>query len=190
MKHIIFLEGFDRVGKDTQLSIIKNLNIDSLAVYIQDPNRNPPFYRNKEEFVNWLDGYLDGEFKEWIDMSHTYDVILSSRTFATDYVYSRAFGRKEVARPKEFLIEDKFYISNIIILWKTYEDYIERCKQTNSEIEYGIEEFNKIQNLYLEYSKARSSSYVIYVENKTSQQELTSEILDYCKKILNNNNEY
>lgn len=165
------LEGFDRTGKDTQLENFESSD-SNLYVYIQDPNRNPPDYRenNGETFLRWLKSYLIKQAIKLIDLSKSNRKILMTRLFISDYVYSTLFNRECVIKYFKDVYEDYFDIINIILLWDSYNDYLERCKSSNSEVEYTEEEFNKIQNLYKDFAQDQDS--IIYIKSSDSEEKI------------------
>ena len=174
-KKLFILEGFDRIGKDTALLELKNKFKDNkkLLVYIQDPNRKVPDYRDNEAFRSWLVNYLDNQSNELIKYSEKYNKIIMCRFFISDYVYSTLFNRENTAELYRERLEEYFEIHNIILLWHSYKDYLKRCAKTKSNIEYTIEEFDKIQTLYEE--KHTDNDLFLYFDNSDNTGKFLSD---------------
>lgn len=182
---LYILEGFDRVGKDTQLLKIKeNINHlteiePSLKVYIQDPNRNPPFYR-KNEFKEWLNNYLNNQSQELIDFSFDENnskrrhPIIMTRLFLSDYVYGHLFNRQPIAEKYRNYLKRYFRIINIVLLWKNKNEYHQRCIETKDKIEYTNEEFDKINKLFLQ--GLNKVDKIIYITNDMSIKDIYKKI--------------
>jgi len=161
MKHKLFIiEGFDRIGKSTTLKALSR-RIPQAQVYIQPtdndkPEADMPNYRDDViGFTKWLDGYLKRQVDDL--MKYDSDVIMA-RLFISDFVYSHLFDRPEVAKQYHERIKEKFDIVHIMMFWTTYTDYVRRCKECKSDIEYDYEEFIRIEKLYdIDASKEMNS---------------------------------
>lgn len=144
------LEGFDRIGKDSILAFFKKSNEDeNIEVYIQNPQGLPSYRNNPEEFKNWLKIYLKDQASDLckLSLSGKEDVIMT-RMFISDRVYGKLFNREPVAEMIRRTLSRYFEFRNVVLLWKDYDEYLKRCADCGSEIEYSKEEFDKIQLLY------------------------------------------
>lgn len=141
--NLFIIEGFDRAGKDTILKNILMEQYPELLVYIQ--NNTPPDYRNIEEFRVWLVNFYKTQADYLVSLNTN---VIMARLFVSDYVYSTLFSRKFSATLDEPRLLKKFNVFQYIILFKTYADYLERCLSCNSKVEYSVQEFDIINNLY------------------------------------------
>ncbi len=142
MKHkLVIIEGPDRIGKDSLLKMNENLNLVS---YIQ--NNHPPQYRNKEEFRIWLEDFLYCQANDLIKFNRN---ILMARLFTSDFVYSSLFNRSSIINLIYNILSEHFDFEQIIITYKDFNQYVNRCKLASCELEYSKEEFDKLQNYYL-----------------------------------------
>lgn len=183
-KNLFILEGFDRIGKDSNLKYIENKNIKDLSVYIQDENRVVPEYRNNNtEFSNWLKSYLYYQTQDLISLGKKSKKLLMTRFFLSDFVYSHLFGRKQIAELYRYDLEQHFNIHNIILLWENYSEYLKRCENINSEIEYSEKEFDEIQKLYkTNYNK--ENDFILLIKSDDSIEYVSNMITEILKLNL------
>ena len=147
-RKLLIIDAPDRAGKDTILnSMVPTRN---LHVYKQN-NTGIPHYRDQQDdFGTWLRNFLVRQNQLIIDqkVSHDRDVVMA-RLFTSDYVYSEFFNRSSNIDQIYSELEPHFDFYQFIILFKDYDEYLERCKVSESEIEYSKDEFDRIQYLYL-----------------------------------------
>lgn len=170
---LIILEGPDKVGKDT---ILKNFSNKKIYKYIQ--NNNPPDYRNDfRKFEKWLNNFLKNQSKELINLNQN---IIMARLFTSDYVYSTLFSRLSIIDEIYNTLSLNFDIHQIIILYKSYVQYIKRYYLSSEEVEYTENEFNKIQSLFRNspFNK-KISTTVFYTEDDNN-----TKILNYLGKMI------
>ena len=146
-RKIIIIEAPDRLGKDTFLKYMKSRDPGEEAyhVYFKDDVK-PPDYRKVDEFNTWLKNYLKTEM---VNMAGINNNIVIARLFTSDYVYSNLFDRQSYANNVyEFLRLEGFEFYQITFVYKSYEDYKERCIKSGSDVEYDCMEFAELQALY------------------------------------------
>ena len=170
-KKLIIVEGFDRIGKDTFLKKVEEKEIEDLKVYIQ--KNNPPQYRNKEEFKAWLVSFLKGQADELMSFDSN---IIMARLFTSDFVYSSLFNRTMSVDYPLQVLPKKYDIYQIIFLYKSYEDYLTRCKFLKCEVEYSKEGFEKINYLYQNSLFNTTMKTVIFYNPKRSFKDELAEL--------------
>lgn len=188
---LIILEGFDRVGKDTLLKTLSSKD-DGYAYMQHTPNDMPNYRSNPTGFYKFLEKWLDNQVGDLTRLSKQYKTIYLSRFFASDYVYSILFNRQNIANKFLDKLNDVFDIENVIFLWDTYEDYIHRCKSSQSNIEYDKDEFVIIQSLYSTFANYnKKNTIVMYISDKLSKEEIYKMFIDRPKPMNSNlsNNE-
>lgn len=145
---LLILEGPDRVSKDTILAH-KYDNFISYSA-IKEP---PPDYKSDQSnFLKYLINLFKNQQSELINFGKNNKSILMVRLFTSEYVYSSLFNRKNIFNEFPNYINELstiFDIQQLIILYHDYDQYLNRCKTSNSEIEYTKDEFIKTKELYL-----------------------------------------
>lgn len=183
MKHKLFIiEGFDRIGKSTTLKALKR-RFPQAQMYVQatdsgEPDKNMPNYREDVlGFTRWLAGYLEKQVDDLL--KYDSDVIMA-RLFVSDYVYSNIFERPEVAKQFHQRVQEKFDIVHVILVWNDYKEYEKRCKSCGEEVEYDIDQFMEVQNLYWTYApeemnKLGDKVTIIYgIKASMSEEEIAN----------------
>lgn len=177
---LIIIEGQDRTGKDT---LINNLvNKYNLYVYKQNPHEKTGVdYRNKEQYEKWVYNHIDTIYNNLLEISKTENIILLSRLWISDNVYSDLFGRNHIVE-KYFKdkFKDTFNIKTFVLLWEDFDNYKQRLSYINEDIEYQVDEFNKTIELYKKYAEEQDK--VLIIENTTSQNNILN---NFIVNILN-----
>jgi hypothetical protein len=176
MKHkLVIIEGPDRIGKDT---ILAGFDETVFKRYIQV--NNPPDYRKIEEFEVWLADFLRQQANDLIKLDCN---IIMVRLFTSDYVYSSLFNRHSVIYEIFDILEEHFDFEQIIITYKDYDQYVNRCTIANCELEYTKDEFDTIQKYYLNspFNKVMKTAFFV------SQDYDFTEIQEYVKKLNDEN---
>ena len=167
---LIIFEGHDQTGKHTLLNYIKEKN-PSFYLYKQKTSEEQGVdYRDKEKYEAWLYSYIKNQIEELKEISKNNDTIIMTRLIISDNVYSDCFGRNHIVEPnfKED-IYSFFDVKTITILWKNYEQYLQRVRKTGGYIQYDCTEFYRIKELYEKYS---SKEDTIYITNNLSTEEI------------------
>lgn len=181
--YLIVIEGQDRTGKDT---LINNL-VDkyNLYVYKQKPHEKTGVdYRNKEQYEKWVYNHIDTIYNDLIEISKNEKIILLSRLWISDNVYSDLFGRNHIVE-KYFKdkFKDTFNVKTFVLLWQDFDNYIKRLNFINEEVEYEVVEFNKTIDLYKKY--VEENDKILVIENCTSTDNILNNfvvnILDHAK---------
>lgn len=173
---LIVLEGFDRTGKDTLISMINtDNNFNGKFICYQQPSveEEQVDYTNPEEFkkfmlkhTRWL---IDNLYE--VAIQNPTKTIIVSRMWLTDNVFSDVFNREHVFEKyfKDELLK-KFDVQNYIILFKDYNEYVSRCKLIGEQPDFNENQFNKICSLFKEY--ADQNSLLNLIKCETSKSEL------------------
>lgn len=163
---LIVIEGPDRVGKDTLLDACQNIE----NLYILKQHNEPPHYRNDpKKFEEWLNIFLKNQIQEIIALNQN---IIMARLFGSDAVYSEIFNRRTIIYELYHQLKEHYDYQQIIIIYNSYQHYLERCKITNSEIEYSESEFNRIQKLFRQNKFTELVKTTIVSTNQFSTQEI------------------
>lgn len=163
---LLIVEGPDRVSKDTILAY-KYANFISYSA-IKEP---PPNYRTEQSsFLKYLANLLKNQQIELINLGNENKSILMVRLFTSEYVYSSLFNRKNIFNEFPSYINELskvFNIEQLIILYHDYDQYLNRCKTSNSEIEYTKDEFIKTKDLYINspYNKLFETNIMFTKDN-------------------------
>ena len=171
------IEGFDRIGKDSFLANLSEKSYKNGAVYIQHPVNLPSYRKEQDEFVKWLKIYLEKQANDLIKLSN-YSAVTMTRLFVSDAVYGHLFDRKPIAEHVRRRLARYFDFNSISLIWKDFQNYVQRCEFVNEELEYSEEEFERIQNLYrIETEKEN----IIEVEHSMSREDLYNELTALLK---------
>lgn len=178
--YLIVIEGQDRTGKDT---LINNL-VEKYGFYCykqQEHEKTGVDYRNKEQYEKWVYNHIDKIYNDLLEISKTNKIILLSRLWISDNVYSDLFGRNHIVE-KYFKdkFKDKFNIKTFILLWEDFDNYITRLQSINENIEYEVDEFNHTIELYKKYGTEQDKFLII--ENTTSKNNILN---NFITNILN-----
>lgn len=171
------IEGFDRIGKDSFLANLSEKSYKNGAVYIQHPVNLPSYRKEQDEFVKWLKIYLEKQANDLIKLSN-YSAVTMTRLFVSDAVYGHLFARKPIAEHVRRRLARYFDFNSISLIWKDFQNYVQRCEFVNEELEYSEEEFERIQNLYRIETKKEN---IIEVEHSMSREDLYNELTALLK---------
>ena len=171
------IEGFDRIGKDSFLVNLSEKSYKNGAVYIQHPVNLPSYRKEQDEFVKWLKIYLEKQANDLIKLSN-YSAVTMTRLFVSDAVYGHLFARKPIAEHVRRRLARYFDFNSISLIWKDFQNYVQRCEFVNEELEYSEEEFERIQNLYRIETKKEN---IIEVEHSMSREDLYNELTALLK---------
>lgn len=178
--YLIVIEGQDRTGKDT---LINNL-VEKYGFYCykqQEHEKTGVDYRNKEQYEKWVYNHINKIYNDLLEISKTNNIILLSRLWISDNVYSDLFGRNHIVE-KYFKdkFKDKFNIKTFILLWENFDNYTTRLQNINENIEYEVDEFNHTIELYKKYGTEQDKFLII--ENTTSKNNILN---NFITNILN-----
>lgn len=178
--YLIVIEGQDRTGKDT---LINNL-VEKYGFYCykqQEHEKTGVDYRNKEQYEKWVYNHINKIYNDLLEISKTNKIILLSRLWISDNVYSDLFGRNHIVE-KYFKdkFKDKFNIKTFILLWEDFDNYTTRLQNINENIEYEVDEFNHTIELYKKYGTEQDKFLII--ENTTSKNNILN---NFITNILN-----
>lgn len=142
-RNLIIIEGQDRVGKD---HLFEKLNIPSVYKFKSTAKDYPDYRKEPKEFEQWVAGYLIGQ-------THTLRAlpeknIMMVRFLYSDFVYSKLFKRRSVAQDLYETLKREFNIYHIIMLFKNYTEYRERCEMLGEPIEYEVGEFYELIKMF------------------------------------------
>lgn len=175
-KKLIAIEGFDRCGKDTLLA---DLEANGVKVIKQDElsrkwTELAPDYREPKGWSVFIRGLMDDLVHAIKKAFKSHDIVVVSRFHISDLVYSKIFGRDKSIVYEEYypMLKDICDIQSYIMLWDTYDDYLDRLKMIgDNEIQYDEDEFKKIQNEYVARA-SYSEDEIVWVRSDTSRIKL------------------
>lgn len=189
------IEGFDRTGKDTMLDMIhKDMESEGRlceCVYVQhnyegdDPQ---PDYRKTEIYLPWLNRYLRAQANDLVKIALTgKEDVYMTRLFISDFVYSSLFGRPLTAIKFQRYLSRYFTLNVIALSWRSYEEYLERCKKSGDEIEYSEEEWKEVDSLFTSAVLNRNSpvkvdSAILFPLHESDSRE---EVFKRVKEAIN-----
>lgn len=184
--YLIIFEGQDRTGKDTMIEYLKRDLGKDVFVYRQMTCQEAGVdYRNKEQF----EAYLEKAFKKtYEDIRKIHEkfpdrLIVTSRLWISDDVYSKMFNRRHIVSSTYkdlFLTDFDGNVVNIVFLWNSWYDFIKRMddiKDEYSRNEYSAVEFLRVKELFLKYAE-RNAAKVINVKAETTPDQQYAEV---CK---------
>lgn len=182
-KKLIVIEGFDRSGKDTLLSDLSNLNND-FYVYNNDLIGLPKYDKEQDEFLVWLNKFIDKQISDLNELFKTNDTIVMGRLLISDEVYSTLFNREHTTIKYMDKLEN-VEIINYCLLFKNFEEYCDRLKKIgDTNIQYNQEDFNKINQLYIDkLENSKYKYYVNYIHSYTSKRNILENFYDFYNKL-------
>lgn len=172
--HLIDIEGFDRVGKDTLLNNLSNL--PGLEIYRQPPVESFGVdYRDTKRF----EPILREHFKKVISDLQKFDgskPVILSRFLLSDNVYSHMFIRERILEQEFNKVKDKFKLTTVLLLWDSFNDYVERVKASGSVLEYEEDEFKYIQHYFERYLEGDYA--ILNVKHSDTEQDVFNRFLN------------
>lgn len=184
---LIVIEGNDRCGKDT---ILDSLKFKDFLVYRPiSAEKEHIDYKNPEVFENWLRKNIRKVLDDLYTMSKlngTDRPIVLTRLILTDNVFADLFGRNHILEKyfsKE--IESNFNVTNYIMLWRNYDEYINRLEMIKENPDFTKDELDKTRELFLKYKK--SGDIVKLIDsNDTKEDVLDDFISTFIEETPNN----
>jgi hypothetical protein len=146
-KPILFIiDAPDRCGKDT----ILNLMSPTKQTHIfKQQNVDIPHYRHdREAFGVWLEEYLRDQNKKLIKLANQGKNVIMARLFNSEFVYAQIFDRTTIIDEIYVELQAFFNIKQLVMVYKSYSEYLRRCDEDQSEVEYDYDEFTRLQYLY------------------------------------------
>lgn len=182
-KKLIIIEGFDRCGKDTLMSDLSNFNND-FYIYDNDLTGLPKYDKEQGKFLDWLNAFIDKQINDLNELFKTYDTIVMCRLLISDEVYSTLFNREHTTIKYMDKLQN-VEIINYCLLFNNYDEYCKRLEKINDEnIQYSYDEFNKINQLYVDKLKEFNYKYYInYIYSYTTRRNVLENFYIYYDKI-------
>lgn len=162
-KNLIVLCGQDRSGKDYLLDHLSYIDhLRKITEEFKALHKVPDYVKDKDNFQEYLKEYFTG-LTSYLNDEVKDSIIV--RLFTSEYVYSQLFNRAnhlELLNP----ILENYDLTQIILLHYDYNSYLEKCIDSNSEIEYNELDFLKTQELYLNspFNKISKNNIIIYLK--------------------------
>ena len=184
-KKLIVIEGFDRCGKDTLMSDLSNINSD-FYVYSNDLTGLPKYDKEQEEFLVWLNRFINKQVNDLNELFETHDTIVMGRLFISDEVYSTLFNREHTTIKYMDQLKN-IEIIHYCLLFKDYKEYCDRLKKIgDNNIQYNKEDFDKINQLYVDKLKESNLKYYInYIYSYNTKRNILEDFLKYYKMVKN-----
>ena len=182
-KKLIVIEGFDRCGKDTLMSDLLNLHND-FYIYGNDLTGLPKYDKEQEEFLVWLNKFINKQVNDLNELFKTHDTIVMCRLLISDEVYSTLFNREHTTIKYMDQLKD-VEIIHYCLLFKNFDEYCDRLKKIGDEnIQYDYENFNKINQLYLDkLQEVNYKYYINYIYSYTSKRSVLENFYTYYDKV-------
>ena len=200
---IYVIEGFDDIGKDWLFDRLKAIVTnnpkyswfnDRYEFYKPtiDRTKLPDYRKDPAKFQLWLFEHTQKEVQEINEILSSGKNVIIVRFLLTDLVYAEMFDRPNIVKcilDNEITLVNN--IENFIMLWKSYDDYLERVKKINpdlpiSDIEYDSDEFEEIQYIFkdksTEYSKR---NMIVTIDSFTSDTWIINEFMKFIMDNLN-----
>lgn len=179
-KKLIVIDGFDRTGKDTLLKFKSEHLKDKEYVYFNDLTGKPS-YKDKENYLVWLNNFLTKQRNDLVDLSFNYDTVYMVRLDLCDKVYSKLFNREYTAGKYFGYVHKRYDVKNFVLLWKNYAEYMKRLERLgDKDIEYNLQNFEKIQKLYNDLSN-KSKDKMVYITADDKTEELYKELAKFAR---------
>ncbi len=165
MNKLIVIEGQDRVGKDYLFDKLKSSSLSNELKFYQRPfPPNKPSYRtNPKEFKKWADSYITAQANE---LAKKNENVIMVRFLLSELVYSSIFKRSTIAHELLSEIKKHFEVYHLVLLFKNYEEYLQRLLQIGEPVEYQEDEFNKVIKQYEIAASHSSDHFKIYRTSK------------------------
>lgn len=174
---LIVIEGNDRCGKDT---ILDSLEFKDFLVYRPiSVEKEHIDYKNPEVFEKWLREYIRKVLDDLYTMSKlngTDRPIVMTRLILTDNVFADLFGRNHVLEKyfsKE--IESNFNVTNYIMLWRNYDEYINRLEMIKETPDFTKDELDKTREMFLKYKK--SGDIVKLIDSNDTKEDVLDDFI-------------
>jgi len=182
-KKLIVIEGFDRCGKDTLISDLSKQNND-FYVYGNNLTGLPKYDKEQEEFLVWLNKFINKQVNDLNELFKTYDTIVMCRLLISDEVYSTLFNREHTTIKYMNKLKD-VEIINYCLLFNDYDEYLKRLiKIGDHDIQYNREEFEAINQLYKTILNSLTYKYHInYIYSCNSRRNILEDFYTYYDKI-------
>lgn len=177
---LICLDGGDRCGKD---EVMSHLDPNKFIVYKQpETEAQDTDYKNPEKFKVFMLKYIRKVLNDLYTLSKmnpNKKPIVMSRLLLCDNVFSDIYGREHVVE-KYFgrEIATNFDITNYIMLFADYDEYVNRIKIINGTIDFDKEELDNIAKLYYKY-KQDNDMVKLICANDSKEKELN----DFLEKF-------
>lgn len=181
-KKLFVIEGFDRAGKDTLLNDLSKIDIQNTYIYFNDLNGLPKYDKEQDDFLEWLNKFINNQINELIELFKKYDNIIMTRLLLSDEVYSELFNREHTTIKYIDKLKD-IEIINYCLLFINFEEYVKRIEILNSDIQYNKNMFNKINKLYQDKIK-NLNGFIKYVKAKDKPQDILNDFLSSYKIFI------
>lgn len=145
MKKLIVVEGFDRCGKD---SLLEDIEQNDVFVFGNDLAGLPKYDKEQDDFLKWLDSFIEFQVKHLNELFKTHDKIVITRFIISDEVYSTLFNRKHTVMNHLNEFNEQVEIHNYCLLFDSYDEYLKRLDMIGEQTQYDEKDFNKINELY------------------------------------------
>lgn len=174
---LIVIEGHDRCGKDT---ILDSLDFKEFLVYRPlSADKEHVDYKNPEVFEKWLREHIRKVLDDLYTMSKmnsTDRPIVLTRLVLTDNVFADLFNRNHVLEKyfnKE--IESNFNVTNYIMLWRNYDEYLKRLEMIEEKPDFTKEDLDKTRELFFKYKN--SGDIIKFVDATDTKEDVLDDFI-------------
>ena len=179
-KKLIVIEGFDRSGKDTLMQDLCKMNLPNTYVYFNNLEGLPSYDKEQDNFLDWLNDFITNQIKTINKLFDKYDTVIMTRFLMSDEVYSNLFNREHTCIKYISDLRKDIYIVNFCILFKDYDEYLDRINNIKEDIQYSKKDFDKICKLYmneLEKSEYHNIKVLCKIESKATKENILENFL-------------
>lgn len=176
---LICLDGHDRCGKD---EVMNHLDPNKFIVYKQpETEAQDTDYKNPEKFKAFMVKYIRKVLNDLYTLSKQNSnskPIVMSRLLLCDNVFSDIYNREHVVEKyygRE--IETNFDVTNYIMLFASYDEYVKRIEKINGTIDFTAKELDDILSLYHLYKQDKDIVKLIYADD--SKEKELNDFLEY-----------
>lgn len=175
--NIICLEGHDRTGKET---IMNMLDFNDFLIYRQKSSEEEGVdYKNPEKYEEFVRNHVRKVLDDLYTMSKlngTDRPIVLTRLWLSDNVFADLFGRNHVVE-KYFLreIEANFDVTNYIMLWRNYEEYVTRVKMIGGTVDFTSKEFDDTVSNFNQYKTYKD--YVRLIDATDTKEDVYDDFM-------------
>ena len=184
-KKLIVIEGFDRCGKDTLMTDFYELTM--AQTYFNEGKKDQQVYFDIFFRKNPFDGgyTMSGGLEETIDFIKNFKFGEEEIDYLKSLgVFSTLFNREHTTIKYMDKLKD-VEIIHYCLLFNDYDEYLNRLiKIGDSNVQYNKDEFNSINQLYIDILNSLNYKYHInYVYSYNSRRNILENFYKYYDKI-------
>ena len=182
MKKLIVVEGFDRCGKDT---LLEDIEKNDIFVFRNDLAGLPKYDKEQDDFLKWLDSFIEFQVNHLNELFKTHDKIVLTRFIISDEVYSTLFNRKHTVMNYLHKLDKQVEIHNYCLLFYSYNEYLKRLDMLGEQTQYNEKDFNEINGLYERLmNEIGFGNKVKHVFASDTREDIKKDFLNYLTECI------